>query len=163
MLSKDTTERRRELAEKLMSAKTVELSVSEKSEIYQILTGKIAPLKRKGTPTTIERDKRLALINMLEKYETGKYDLSLIGISIEDRGAYSALKKGAKALEKDSIYALADISHLLELAEKLRDRIGKGLICLPERQEIANTISSAEKRKRLWLEITRLIEVCRNK
>jgi hypothetical protein len=86
MLSKDTAERRRELAEKLMFAKTVGLSVSEKSEIYQILTGKIAPLKRKGAPTTIERDKRLALINMLEKYETGKYDLSLIRISIEDRG-----------------------------------------------------------------------------
>lgn len=157
-------QRRKELAEKLMSVKkTVGLSVSEKKEIYQFLTGEIATTMRKGAPTTIERDKTLALHNLLQKYFTGKFDLSIIGTSISDRAAYRALKRGVDALEKDSIDALAVISHLLKLSEDLRDRLGTGLIYHSERQKIANEMSAAEKNKRLWLEITRLIEICRNK
>lgn len=156
--------RRKELAEKLMSVKkTVGLSASEKKEIYKFLTGEMPPSSRKGAPSTIERDKGLALQNLFIKYETGKFDVKALEIAIAERGAYRALAKGVDALKKESADNLVILPNLIKKLEEMLDKLGTELIHYPERARITNRIVTAKKMGKFHDDLIRLIEYCRNK
>ena len=170
MLPKDTVERRRELADKLMLAKkTPGLTMAERRDICYLLTGEQQTASKRGPKKQNDRDGVTALVNAIQRLDSGADNLELARTAGSERGKQKLLQRGREYIvqsKSEEIYKLTEDQYLLQKLQLQCTPPGNGLIYneiyrekIELFREIESILKDNQKSEALCSELIRLMNI----